>query len=203
MYSQKNLKKLIPKNWGSFDVEPFTSYQKRAKALLPNWPDCVLEQWLYRHYSDAVRVYGRLGFDKFFFQLLEWSNKQIYEQINSHKIGMIDSQGSNIFKTTEKLASWLQKYFAKEGTWPVPIIILDNKNGILGPNLEQYGTPYHLLEGHLRLGYFRNIYRLRPWDLKQSHCVWVVSKINTEPNVQGERYSVHLKRNNQDNNYSL
>ncbi len=175
MDSGKFLKRLRPTDWGTYNVEPFDSYQERIKDLLPSWPDCPIEQWLYRHYSDAISTYGWLGFDKFSFQLSQWPNEKLYQQISSHKIAMIDSLGSKIVNTSENRASWLQKYFTREGTWPVPIIILDNGQSIVSPYQERYGYPYHLLEGHLRLGYFRNLFRQKVSFLKNRHSVWVVS----------------------------
>lgn len=65
--------------------------------------------------------------------------------------------------------------FLNEGTWPVPIIVLENYGGIVGINGDVYGRPFHLLEGHLRLGYFRNLYRNKLQNLKKDHPVWVVS----------------------------
>src|SRR5215468_10304057 len=112
------LKRLEPKNLGTSDIESFDSYKKRARELLPNWPNCALEQWLYRHYRSAIEDYSWLRFDKMYFQFNTWSNEKIYTQISYHIINSLDSQGQQIYIQTESMRSWLQRYFLNEGTWP-------------------------------------------------------------------------------------
>lgn len=172
---QKFLRDIRPKNDGSFEVEPFETYRQRVNKLLPNWPDDALENWLHRHFDFFVGEYSWLGFDKMLFTLETWNSDRIYTQINSHKLEMIDDWGKGIFSTAPSMQTWLQRYFIDKGTWPVPIIILNNSTGIVNVRKEKYGQPYHLLEGHLRLGYFRNIIRKSQDNLNESHNIWVVS----------------------------
>lgn len=41
-----------PKEYGSFDVEPFEDYRARLPSEFDAVPDAVLETWIYRHWSD-------------------------------------------------------------------------------------------------------------------------------------------------------
>ena len=167
------LKCLKPNNYDMLSKEPFDEYRDRVKELLPNWPDCPLENWLYRHYIDAVNRYSWLRFDKIRFTLVSWNNDDIYNKVNSNIIDEIDYLGTQIYTRTENMRSWLQIYFHTNGTWPAPIIIINNEIGYYDE--VNFGKPYHLVEGHLRLGYFRNIYIKEKHLLKRQHPLWIVT----------------------------
>ena len=162
-----------PINNDSFYKESFSEYKERVSLLFPNWPECDLENWLYRHYTDAIQEYSWLKFESVKFKLVNWDIDSIYNDISSYKMKMIDDLGLQIYIREEKLRSWLQQYFHDNKTWPVPIIILDNREIQLSYHGNSYGLPYHLIEGHLRLGYSRNIYRHEKEVLKETHPVWI------------------------------
>lgn len=60
-------------------------------------------------------------------------------------------------------------YVINPRTWPEPIIVLKNDH------LAKWGKPYHLLEGHQRLAYFRKIYRKEQDTLQKNHDLWIVT----------------------------
>ncbi|MGL5780685.1 hypothetical protein [Cetobacterium sp.] len=154
--------------------EKFEEYFQRIHKLLPNWPEEVVKEWLYRH-NNQIEDYFYLGFHNFKFSLEKWENKKIMKLINSHKMDyVIDPLGLQIL---DKPYSFLQKYIHENGTWPSPIIVLKNGNDIISDNKEFLGKPYHLLEGHLRLGYIRNLYKNNK-KLKKEHLVYIVKKEN-------------------------
>lgn len=170
------LKALRPHNDEAVpERELFEEYHARVGHLLPNWPDCPFREWLHRHYGDAVADYSWLRFDRMRFERVSWPKAQIYEQVGTHKLQMLEGQGQQIYTSRGAMRTPLQKMMADDGTWPAPIIVLDNPSGLAGPRDEVLGQPYHLLEGHLRLGYFRNIYRREPQKLRGSHDVWLVT----------------------------
>lgn len=169
------LRLLRPKNFGTFNVESFVLYRERVSPLLPSWPECPLENWLYRHYDFFIDEYAWLRFDHLVFSMETWTSENIYQNIRTHKLDMVDSLGKQILTNSPSQRSWLQDFFFREWTWPVPIIVLDNRKGKIGDYGEVYGQPYHLLEGHLRLGYFRNLFRNCEKELKDSHFIWVVN----------------------------
>lgn len=185
MKYQELLRALRPVKFGTFNVESFDLYKERASVLLPDWPECPLKNWLYRHFDFFIDDYAWLRVDRFKFSLASWTNGKIYQHIGTHKLNMVDNLGEQVLKNPPSLRSWLQEYFLSEGTWPTPIIVLKNYEGIVGMNGEIYGQPFHLLEGHLRLGYFRNIYRYNPQNLKKDHPVWLVSL--TKPSVSRDK----------------
>jgi hypothetical protein len=95
-----------------------------------------------------------------------WSKEEIFNNIKSYYPGMIDDLGYQIYERQDK--TWLQKYMLRHMTWNVPIVVYQNNSHI------EMGKPYHLLEGHLRLNYFRTIYRKEKQSLKSNHRIWLV-----------------------------
>jgi hypothetical protein len=62
----------------------------------------------------------------------------------------------------------------RHGTWPTPIILLDNRSGELKfPEGEKLKKPYHLLEGHTRRS-FLSVLQADGRALEE-HEVFVVS----------------------------
>ncbi|RXT08925.1 hypothetical protein [Ammoniphilus sp. CFH 90114] len=129
------IKSLKPIGDGTFDKEPFEEYKKRAAPLLPNFPECALKNWIYRHYAD-IDNYSFLGFEKMHFKEELWSKDDIYNYIKSFYPDLIDSLGYQIYARHDK--SWLQKYMLKHKTWNAPIIVYQNTSH---PDI---GKPYHL-----------------------------------------------------------
>ncbi|WP_442598205.1 hypothetical protein [Neobacillus sp. D3-1R] len=173
-YENLFLKSLLPKGNDTFKKESFESYKGRVSSSTNNIPDCVLENWLHRHYSCVVSDYSFLNFNKMQFTQEEWSKDNIFSLIKSYDDGMINSLGYQLYKRENK--SWLQDYMLKHMTWPIPIIVLENKEtSYLNDRGMKMGVPFHLLEGHLRLNYFREIYRTEKETLKDIHLIWKVN----------------------------
>jgi len=157
---------LAPIDNDTYDKEGFSKYYNRVGKLLPNVPICVFENWIYRHYSD-INDYAFLDFRKMRFEKEIWAKDIIYTEVNSYENNrLIDGLGYHIY---ESGYSWLQKYMLKHFTWPVPIIVYENNDN------HEMGKPFHLLEGHLRTNYFREIYRKEKEKLLESHEVWKVT----------------------------
>lgn len=86
----------------------------------------------------------------------------------------IDTLGFQLYNSWSK--SPLQEYVLEKRKWPLPIMILENKEG---QHLNKYGKslskPFHLLEGHFRLTYLREIYRREQHTLPESFTVWNIT----------------------------
>jgi hypothetical protein len=73
--------------------------------------------------------------------------------------------------------NWLAKDMNRHGTWPTPIILLDNRSGDLRfPAGDKLKRPYHLLEGHTRRS-FLSVLHAKGRALKE-HEVFIVSLDN-------------------------
>lgn len=165
------LEMLKPEGNDTVDIEPFKLYKKRVGSLLPNMPECVLENWIHRNYSCVTIDYPFLNFEKMQFTKEEWSKEDTYNNIKSYEESMINNLGYQIYDRVDK--TWLQTYMLKHMTWNVPIIILENKeNQYVNHENMSLGQPFHLLEGHLRLNYFRKIYSIEKENLKETHEIW-------------------------------
>lgn len=168
------LKSLSPLGNGTSEKELFECYKGRVGSLASNIPDCVLENWIYRHYTYVVSGYSFLDFSKIRFTEEKWSKEDIFQLIKSYDDNWINNLGYQLYKRNNR--SWLQDYMLNHMTWPVPIIVLENKEAFyLNENEMRLGTPFHLLEGHLRLNYFREIYRTEKKSLKDTHSIWNVT----------------------------
>lgn len=157
-----------------YQTEPFEQYKERIAHLLPNWPECPLREWLHRHYQDAVYAYGWLRFNTMTFERVTWNSSKIYNEVQTPKLQMLEGQGLQILNNPESRRSTLQRLFLARRTWPAPIIVLENPMALVAPYGMPLGQPYHLLEGHLRLGYFRNLYQTQPNSIQDEHDVWLV-----------------------------
>ncbi|MGJ4789536.1 hypothetical protein [Leptospira koniambonensis] len=161
-----------------YEHEDFLNVLPKFKKLLPNFPDCVLEQWAFRHRHNFLSDYWDLGFDKFEFSLHDFDNTKIYNEIGWKESVPIESWGDNLFvkKNHIVMQTWLAKYFFKEKSWPRPIIVLQVDQ------IRQFGTilfqkSFQLLEGHLRLAYMRSQIRNNIEEIPVTHKVWVVKII--------------------------
>ena len=169
------LKALRPYKYQSkLTIEPFEQYKERVGHLLPNWPECPMREWVHRHYREAVRDYGWLRFDTMTYERVTWDKDKIYNEVQTRKMEMLEGWGIQILNTSETMRTPLQRLFLTNHTWPAPIIVLENPVALVAPCGMPLGQPYHLLEGHLRLGYFRNLYQEKPDELLNQHDVWLV-----------------------------
>jgi hypothetical protein len=68
--------------------------------------------------------------------------------------------------------SWLGRYMLTHGTWPAPIIVLDNQ-GTLSPPERVSLARWHLIEGHMRSAYID--YLAKTGQALARHQVWVTT----------------------------
>ena len=168
----KSMRRYLP---GADESEE--EYVTRIRAtVLPNFPPNVLSQWLYRHREHAL--YGELDYGTFIFdeEPQTWATEDIpiensgaFEAVKNYAAWYDTYAGTWV-------CEWLCKYMGEHGTWPEPIIFIDNRSGVVrraeaGTGV---GVPYHLLEGHRRLGFFLALKRRNA--LAPAHKVWVASK---------------------------
>lgn len=156
-----------------FDFEPIDSYVGRVGPLLPNLPPDVLEQWVYRHHSD-LDDYAWLSLRDLRCQLETWAVEDIRERIDTGwSDELINKHRVRLLEDPEVQASWLGQRMLAEGTWPVDPIVIENAIGLTRPDGLLLGTPYHFVEGHHRMGYFRALADRA--ILAPHHDVWVVA----------------------------
>ena len=157
-------------------LEPFSEYRHRVHELLPNVPSDVIEQWLYEHWSGVSARYGHLDLAALHFDLVAWSN----DCLPTEGIGndsYVDSLTGVALRdpTSYDRLRRIDSFFDEHGTWPRPVIFLENSRGQHTDSKNPwFGQPYHLLEGHHRLACFR-ARREGALHLADEHDVWLMS----------------------------
>lgn len=171
------LKSLNPDGYGDrWDPEPWPQYRRRAKSLLPNFPELAIEQWLYRHYDCAVNDYGWLNLPLLTFCQETWPTDRVLAEVNEWEgHGLIEKMTRLLRTDSEQQQHWLGVRMIGTGTWPVPIMIIRNSCGLKRPDGLRLWSPYHLMEGHHRLGYLRALVEDDRWQPAERHEVLAVS----------------------------
>ncbi|MNC16040.1 hypothetical protein D3C76_323670 [compost metagenome] len=77
--SKDLIERLRPLGQG-FDKEPFALYKLRVASELTNFPECALENWIYRHYFQ-INKYSFLDIEKMVFNDELWSKEDIFNNI--------------------------------------------------------------------------------------------------------------------------
>ena len=162
------------KGHDGYVVEGVDEYVCRIQqTLLPNWPEEILVEWLYRH-TGCLEKYAFLDFSSLTFRRQTWPLDRIPGGEIVDDEGFCDAFAAQ-FSGLANAGEWLATYMAKARTWNTPIILLDNPKGdYFLPYGKPLKQPYHLLEGHRRLSFL--------CALRQSYCaleehdVWIATK---------------------------
>ena len=171
---KREFEKVRPQNMDKIEKESFESALPRLKKHLPNFPECVLEQWVYRHFDQFYNNYWFLGFDKLVFDKMSFNFNDIME-IKSKDLRGQDYWGDEFSNQEEtRMMTYLAKFMRENKTWPKPIIVFDTKS-VSNKFGEKFQEPFHLLEGHMRLAYMRALIRYKVAGVKPCHEVWVVT----------------------------
>ncbi|MCP4020866.1 MAG: hypothetical protein GY729_03405 [Desulfobacteraceae bacterium] len=156
--------------------ESFGKVYPRLQSALPNFPKNVIEQWVFRHFDSFIDKNWWIGLEGLSFNLESWSNEDIFNKVNSLKMDMVDHWGDRFCNRlmNKRLIGWLDDFYMNKKKWPHPIIILKNKKGIADPDGKQLSQPYHLLEGHMRLAYFRAFIKKKISPKYGCQDIWIV-----------------------------
>lgn len=167
--------RLKPRGYGDLGVEEFEDFYSRVAGVVPNVPVEILNDWIYRHYDDAVRVFGWLELTQLQFQKQEWTTHQIVSQVRACNEKLVENwkvayrDGGRAGQPFRQ--SKLGKFMRVQGTWPLAPLIMPNP---ITP--DNFGSQWPLLvEGHHRLAYLRALYESQEETLLSHHWVWLVS----------------------------
>jgi len=157
-----------------YDVEPFSEWWPRVREKLPHVPENVAEQWVHQNFNDTP--YAFLPLDRLRFELQPWSA----DQLDAVRFGSSWGNQPDLEKLdhAEKRNDPLACMMIEAGTWPAPVLVLDNHDGLNDLRGEAMSR-WHLIEGHARLTYLRCL--LRRGTANPRHDVWVVKLVAGEP----------------------
>lgn len=174
-------------NYGDSDVESFGDYYSRWPAHLSNFPSCVVENWVHRHWDDFEYYWLGRNIEQFRFELGGYTNPAIMEIGHvGDWLETMDYWGDELFRDDLRRDTWLAKFMLEHGSTPSPIIVATNVAGFEHPSSGRM-QPLQLIEGHMRLAYLRGMIRHQHPALQPLHQVWNVtlpkSSFNPIPNL--------------------
>lgn len=152
-------------------LESGLAYYQRVQVALPNFPQEVVEQWFYEH-SSTIFQNGWLNYRDLCFERYTLTATQLDEPcFNSNPIVAQIRYSHEEHEDCER-TSRVVDYVLKNGTWPVPPIILWHPEARVRTDWGALcSTPFHLLEGHHRIAALLLCLQL-PTTNKE-HDVWL------------------------------
>ena len=170
--SDRLLYELAPDGFGSRHCEPWEQWRERVHGVLPQFPEEVLEQWVYRHWKGVLCNWGWLDFQAMSFTKERWSTDDIINQIKTPHDDVVSKFSSRMNNPLFQ-RSWLVQNMQDNGTWPVAPIVLQYERDLYATNGRILKAPFNLLEGHHRLGYLKSIAENDGY-LQDHHNIWLV-----------------------------
>lgn len=150
-----------------YEREPFAVWWARVRSEIPDVPEGVAEQWVHRHFDGSP--YAFLPIEQLRFEQQSWS----LEQLAAVTFGACWSWNpTDVARLDRERATPLATMMLETGTWPAPILVLDNPDGLLDDTGVRMGR-WHLVEGHRRLTYLRCL--ASRGAARPTHPVWIVS----------------------------
>lgn len=130
---------------------PFEEWWNRVHTAFPNVPEDVARQWLHRHWGLSPYSWIRSRNYKFVrtSRPAEWL-RNVVTPVNR------GGYQANLRRGEDKVNNgnfWLRTYMLENRKFPVPIIVLDNRDGHLlidAPEWEPVLPGWVLIEGHNR-----------------------------------------------------
>ena len=161
-----------------YKIESFESYYSRWPRELENVPEDVVRQWVHYHNESVLECSNIYKIANWVFELKVFSNEEILEV--SHYPSELEHMDNNgdILMTQGMEGYDTAEFMLQNGTFPCPIIVAHNAgshNHQKSIGSETMLEPYHLIEGHRRLGFVRGMIKHDYEQLKPEHKVWLVT----------------------------
>lgn len=165
------------KGYDSSYKESFSEYMARWPRELSCIPECIVENWIYRHWG-YIHHWLKLKPHNWTYKLVEFANESVLSIDHCDDwMETLDGWGGELTNPKNfRRDTWLGKYMLESGTTPSPIVIATNRSHIKYPpyGIENLKLPYQLIEGHMRLAYLRGMIKSNVENLHSTHQVWVV-----------------------------
>jgi hypothetical protein len=160
-----------PRDWGTFDVEPFDQYRVRWPKKYNNVPDVVIETWIHRHWREFQAWLPLRPLD-WNYEPREFTSEEV---LSVDHVGdwmqTLTYWGDDLLDGPMRKTTWLGKFMLESGTTPSPIIIAQGAGCWQHPR--EHGRhmkePLQLIEGHMRLAYLRALILRQHPSLRPLH----------------------------------
>jgi hypothetical protein len=167
-----------PRDWGTFNVEPFAEYYQRWPEACANVPAQVVETWIYRHWRD-FQAWIPLSSQSWEHDLQSLSSDQV--MTICHVAAWPETLrywGDDLFDGRHRRKTWLGRAMLESGTTPAPIIVAQGAGKFRHPRERgrpPLREPYQLIEGHMRLAYLQGMIRRGYPETRSNHDVFVAT----------------------------
>ncbi|TPG51036.1 hypothetical protein EAH75_06470 [Rhodanobacter glycinis] len=165
--------------YGDFHVEPFIEYVLRWPTELEAFPRCLIENWVYRHWSQFRDDWMPQGALEWLYEKETLSNDEIMQIAHfENDLRTMDYWGDQLFVDKMRRDTWLANFMLGYGTSPVPILVLRAGTDVRHPRAldgEKILEPFQIVEGHMRLSYLRGMIRHDHELIREEHDVWVAT----------------------------
>ena len=164
-------------DYGEVECESFESYYGRWPSDLEPIPRCVVEQWIYRHWSD-FQEWIPLEPHHWAWNRRSLSNDEVLQI--GHVGDWIEhllAKGKEFVSADLASGTQLDLYMRTHGTTPAPIIVAENAGHVLHPkgfSTDFMKEPFQLIEGHKRLARLIGMIDSGFLGLQSKHDTWVV-----------------------------
>lgn len=162
-----------PERFWWFNVEDFNAYLPKVKKQIPNVPDTVIEQRIYRHYGQFINEFSWININKCKFEIIKLSLREITNDIDSKIMDTLIYRGDELYTDKQRKDTRLAKYMLEKKQAPIPIIITENNNSIQKKYKTNPKYKYFLLEWHMRLAYMKAIHKHEWINLEQT--IWLIT----------------------------
>ena len=166
------------KNYGDTDAESFEAYYSRWPSTMAAIPKGIVEDWIYRHWTDFEHHWANLRPHLWRYQKVKLSNDEILliDHVSTW-IEELDAEGVEYVSGAHRSTTRLARYMLEHGTSPVPILIAKDSGHMLHPHSasETMKEPLQLIEGHRRLACLRGMIHAKHPMLASHHEVWLAT----------------------------
>jgi len=166
------------RNYGDYNKESFDEYYRRWPSALGGIPKGIVEDWIYRHWSDFEEYWMSLQPQNWLYELVQLDNSAVLSigHVGSW-IPELDAEGVEYVGNFPRAKTRLARFMTETGTFPVPIIVARMAGSIVHPRSggETMKEPFQLIEGHNRLACIRGMINSNHPHLLNSHSVWVAT----------------------------
>lgn len=143
---------LRPRGEGEFEKEEFATWWSRNENQLSHLDPRIAEQWIYRHWAHSYTTFVDLG--ELTWRLETWSGDDVLKNAHMEFGGPFAPEHDYAaFNGARGFGPNLTARSMNEGTWDIPLLLLETPSGIHTHDGELPLVRYLVAEGSKRMRY--------------------------------------------------